>query len=194
MHVVGRKVGGDRKRSPHLIAKPAIPRWPRHQADTRRGVLPCNFALTLRLRFELLWLTRLEAFDVSWLQLSKCLARPRLRRAGACRGRGTGLGVRNLRWSDRGLAGVENNALRPFPIGMNADDYRRTKSGGCSRQLRKTRIRDKEQREQHSANIEQISRDGHWSLHRPRRVPPGRQTNDGRLPSDLTQASPASAC
>ena len=127
MHVAGARVHGDRKRSPNLVAKPAIPRWSRHEAHTRRGVLPCNFALALRLRFKLLWLARLEVFGVSRLQLSKCLTRPRRRRADACRGRLTGLRIRDLCWNDGGAAGVENNALRPFSIGMNADDYRRTK-------------------------------------------------------------------
>src|SRR5436305_10421492 len=101
-------------------------------------------------------------------QLRICLPFPRLGRRDRCRGRGALLHVRDLCRDDRWEASVVNNALRPFPIGVNADDVGNRTSAVLNRQFRKIGIRNKQQREQHSANIVKISREGHWSLHLPR--------------------------
>ncbi len=107
------------------------------------------------------------------LQLRKCLARPRLRRIVAERRARLGLG--DLHRNDRGLAGVENDALRQFPVGMDADSGRGTRSAVSSRAIRKTGIRNEEQHEQRAADIEQISQNRHRRRYRRGRSSSGKQ-------------------
>ena len=61
---------------------------------------------------------------IGWLELCKCLPHLRLGRDVGDRfwGRDAGIRVRDLRRNDRREARVVSNTLRPFPIGMNADD------------------------------------------------------------------------
>ena len=107
---------------------------------------------------------------IGWLQLRKCLPLPRVTRdvGGPYPDGDAGLHARDLRRNDRREAGIVNNALRPFPIGMNADDGQ---IGICPlrrREFPEKHIRHKQQREQYSANKEKISRQGHSSLRLPR--------------------------
>ena len=67
-------------------------------------------------------------------------------------GRDIRFDVRPLRGNDGREAGIVNNALRPFLVGMNVNDGRTRISPVRNRHFRKVRIRNKEQRKQCSAN------------------------------------------
>ena len=99
----GRSLPGVEKSKPRLL---------RH-LDYRRGnTASCNLAFSLRLRFRLLWLRRHE--------LRKGLPHAGLCRDVGDRGRGryNGLGLDGLRRHDRREVGIEDDGLRPLPIGM----------------------------------------------------------------------------
>ncbi|WP_461319055.1 hypothetical protein [Bradyrhizobium barranii] len=147
---------GDLAWLPHLVGEPAILRRPSDEPDAPFDVPSCNLALPLWLRFRPCRLTRLLSFGTRQMKLSECLGRSRFRGLGARRG--TKLGHGALRRDDRGLTGVKNDPLRQFPIGLDADGGRGTGSAVSSGPIRKTGIRNEEQREQRTADIKQISR------------------------------------
>jgi len=62
-------------------------------------------------------------------------------------------------------AGIEDNALRPLPLGVNANDRRRRGSRLAGGQFGQARVCNEEQREQHTPDPKKITRHGH--LHAP---------------------------
>jgi hypothetical protein len=74
-----------------------------------------NFAFTFRFSFHLYW--------IGWLQLRKDLPRLGFSRhpGGRFRARTADVGVRDLGRSDGRKAGIVDDPLRLFPIGLNMD-------------------------------------------------------------------------
>src|SRR5450755_1730154 len=153
--------------SPDGVTKPAKLRLPRDEERTRHHVPLHDFALPLRLQFSPSWGGRFLLLGIGWLHLRKCLPLPRLDRdiGGRWRGRDAALTARDPWRNDRRQAGVENDPLRPFPFGMNADDGQISIFSLRDRRFREICIQNKQQREQHSANVEKIPRKKHSLLH-----------------------------
>src|SRR6267378_1285114 len=183
---------------PGVIGKKAKPRLLRLLCDQnhRWGSSGfCDFAFVLHRRFRLFWIGGLELLWIGRFELCKGLQRARLGRHVRDRCRNAGLSVCNQSGNNRRDAGIENNALRPFPIGADPDDGF-LDIGVCRADNRRTRrigINYEEQREQNSANVQKISRQGHLRVAPPTRprgpslnwgwpdwfqVPPGRCNNE----------------
>ena len=132
------------------------------------GGATCLFAILafrLQLRFRLLEIGLLASvgrggFVSGRLQLRERVAHAHLGRDVGDRYRGlvpvtpASTFASPARRRDRREAGVENNALRPFPVGMDPDDGdgRIGIRPHRDRQFRQISIRDKQQREQNSAD------------------------------------------
>jgi hypothetical protein len=144
-----------RRRSPNLVTKPAVLRRPRDEPDIFFDVPPHNFVLTLRLRISLCRRTRWRSFGIERSELSKGLANARLLEVGARQG--TKLDLGDVGCDNRGPARVENDPLRQFPIGMDADGGGARSFTAYGRPIRHQGIRNEEHREQRTADIEQIS-------------------------------------
>src|SRR6185437_8600797 len=67
--------------------------------------------------------------------------------------------------NDRRNAGIEDNAVWPFPVRMNTDDGPIGRCPFIRRHPRKKCIQNEQQREQYSANVGKISREWHVLLH-----------------------------
>ena len=152
--------------SPETLTKPTKLPLPRCR-ETRRRVFPCDPALALQLWFPLFWTGRLYQLGIGWLHLREGLTPRRLDRnvAGRFRGRDARLTAGDLSRNDRRNVGIENNALWPFPIGMNTDDGRIGIFPFKCRYLREICIQNQQQREQYAANEGKISREWHVLLH-----------------------------
>src|SRR5712664_2305333 len=144
--------------SPRAIIKEAKSRLLRNQNHRGSNAAFCNLTFPLQFRFRLFW--------IRWHKLSKCLAHAHLCRDVGDRGRSrdNSLCLRGLRRDDRRDAGIENNALRPFPIGMNPYDRQIGIRPVRNRQLRQNCIDNKQQREQNPADKEKIPCQGHLSI------------------------------
>jgi hypothetical protein len=128
------------------------------------GLALRDFTFVLNLRFKLLRFRRNE--------LGKSLAHSGLRRdiGDPCWRSSGGLDDGWLRGNDSGQAGVVYYPFRQFLVGTNAHyglvDRRNLIArhvAGHRRLLRREGIKREDQREQHSADIQEISRYGHWN-------------------------------
>lgn len=182
--------------SPDGVAKPAEPRLPRDQDRMWRHVPLHDFAWPLRLQFSPSRVGWLQPLRVGWLHQRKCFAFPLLYRdAGGRRWTGhAALHDRGRRGNDRRKGGIENNALRPFPIGVNADDGRIGVRSLNDRQSGQACVQKEHQSEQYSADIKEISRQGHTLLRRG--AAPASRSNPGTVvswqepPSTSTSSNP----
>src|SRR6516164_1820885 len=104
--------------SPEPGTEPAELRLPRHH-EHGRGSAPPRSALPLLRRVGLLLVGRWLLGGIRWLQARKCRTRARLAGEDGCRGRVPGL--RSCGGCRDEMAGIVNDALRPFPLGTNAD-------------------------------------------------------------------------
>src|ERR1700686_5146666 len=133
--------------SPSIAAEQVELRLLRHQHHRRAHVPLRDLAFSLHRLFRLLRIRKLRPRLIGRRQLRKRLAHARLGRDvsgnldAGYRGRGR-LG------NDGRLIGIEDHALRPFALGMNANDRQVGIRPHLVRQFRKIRIRDEKQREQ----------------------------------------------
>ncbi len=164
--------------SPRNLTKPAKLPLPRRR-ETRRRVSPCDPALALQLWILLFYTGRMRQLRIGQLHLRERLVLPRLDRNIASRlpSRQPQLAAGDLSRNNRRNAGIENNSLRPFPFGMNTDDGRIGMCPFLYRDLRETRIKNEQQREQCSADKGKISREWHVLLHCS--AAPGFNSNSG---------------
>ena len=111
--------------SPDPAAKPAKMRLPRYQNDARHGI-PRNLVFALPRRFSPPGSRQLgRVGNRGWHLRERLPHVGRGSNVGAhCQHRDIGFRSRNLHGNDRRLAGIINDAFRPFPIRVNADDRR----------------------------------------------------------------------
>src|SRR3984893_6027112 len=135
---------GTRQRSalPHVVGKKAELRLLRHQHPRRGHALPGNLPLRLQLRFRLFEIIRFHLLGIGRLQLCEGLAHPRLARDIGRRHRGRDISFRGLYRREVGNGGIEDNALRPFAIGMNPNHRQIRVRPVGDRQLRQYCIRN----------------------------------------------------
>ena len=109
--------------SPGVVAEQAELRLLRHQHHRRGGAPLRNLALSLHRLFQLPRIRQLRLRLSGRRQLRECLAHARLGRDVGHRCGSPDAGCRDddRRRNDGRLIGVEDDALGPFALGMNAD-------------------------------------------------------------------------
>lgn len=134
----------------------------RHRTPVR------NFAVTLRPCVSHL-LRRWWSDRVRRKQLRHCVPRCGRRVGDQCRRSDAGLARDLWRNGQRG-ARIKNDALRPFPIGVNADDGRDVLRAFCDLRCRKIGAGNEQQRKQPCADKEKIPCQGHLGSFIPARI------------------------
>ena len=127
-----------------------------------------NSAVTLQLCVP--HLLRMRWFDrIRRKQLCHCAPRCGRHVGDQCR-RNDAILARDLRKNDWWCAGIENDALRPFPIGVNAGSGRAVLRACGDLRCRKIRVGHEQQRKQPCADEEKVPCQGHLGSFIPARI------------------------
>ena len=149
----------------HQMLLPNQPNCGCRATRTERGIT-CRFTI---LRCRCCFSSRLPGSDgCSRFASDGCIKANASRSRSFSRGVGnrrrtgdTVLHDRGRRGNDRRKGGIENDALRPFAIGMNADNGRIDVRSLADRQFGQACVQNEHQREQYSTDIKEISRQRH---------------------------------